>query len=85
MVGAAHVRLYHTFSCLCREEMRHESASRSTRVEPQEDGQDGLLHTHPLRPAESPTPLTGSEASGKGIGPGQEGHPGQRGANVGGS
>lgn len=60
-VGVAHVRLYHTFSCLCREEMRHESASCSTRAEPQEDGLDGLLPSHPLRPAESPTPLTGGK------------------------
>lgn len=41
--------------------MRHESASCSTRAEPQEDGLDGLLPSHPLRPAESPTPLTGGK------------------------
>lgn len=46
-VGAAHVQHYHTHSCLCRKEMKRESAARSTRVEPQEDGLDGLLHPSP--------------------------------------
>lgn len=64
--------------------MKHESAARSTRVEPQEDGLDGLLHPSPPHPAGSPTPLTGLEANGKNKGLVRRGTKGREGTEVGG-